>query len=621
MQELHTRLSDRQSLEFQRRFNILLLIITVAMCCIVIRLVYLQLVKGEVFLNKSENNSIRLRKIRPARGLIFDVNHEVMVENEPAFDLFFAPNRPKDVVPVMGRLKELYAGRAMTFSVDLTQAAKARPFAPIRLVRNASREQVAIVETNIIDLPGVSVEVTPIRHYHDGEMISHVVGYTGEITEKELENGKGSDYGAGDVVGKYGIEKYLDIYLRGKNGAEQVEVNVQGKKVKVLGRKEPEPGYNVVLTLDTFLQRTAWEAMKGKVGAVVVMDTRNGAILTLVSTPSFDPNIFNGGISFAKWENFSTDKTHPMENRALAGQYPPGSTYKLVVAAAGLQEGLITPEKTTLCNGAYELGNHVYRCWQKKGHGVVNLHRAIVESCDVYFYNLGKMLGVDTIARYSRQFGFGKPTGVDLPREKRGLIPTRDWKVKRFGEPWQAGETISVAIGQGFNLVTPLQLVNAYAALANGGTLFRPHIIKRIETSNGQVLIEFVPQIINRLPLSGGNLSLLNYGLWGAVNESGGTGYVLRRRDEDFCGKTGTAQVVGLPENEKQRRAKRLAYEFRDHALFVCFGPYKKSEIAVAVIAENAGHGGTAAAPVARKIVDAYFSRKTKKAGGKESRQ
>lgn len=620
MQELHTRLSERQSLEFQRRFNILLLIITVAMCCIVIRLVYLQLVKGEEFLNKSENNSIRLRKIRPARGLIFDVNHEVLVENEPSFDLLFAPNRRKDVVPVMSRLKELYAGRAMTFSTDLAQAAKARPFAPIRLERNASREQVALVETNIIDLPGVFVEVTPSRHYHDSEMISHVVGYTGEVTEKELENGSGSDYGAGDVVGKYGIEKYLDVYLRGKNGAEQVEVNVLGKKVKVLGRKEPEPGYNVVLTLDAFLQRTAWEAMKGKVGAVVVMDTRNGAILSLVSTPSFDANVFSGGISFAEWEKISTDKAHPMENRALAGQYPPGSTYKLVVAAAGLQEGLITPEKTILCNGAYELGNRVYRCWQKKGHGTVNLHRAIVESCDVYFYNLGKMLGVDAIARYSRQFGFGKLTGVDLPREKRGLIPTKDWKVKRFGEPWQAGETISVAIGQGFNLVTPLQLVNAYAALANGGTLFRPHIIKRIETPDGKVLTEFGPQIINHLPLSGDNLALLNYGLWGAVNESGGTGYALKRRDEDFCGKTGTAQVVGLPEDERQRRAKRLAYEFRDHALFVCFGPYKKSEIAVAVIAENAGHGGTAAAPVARKIVDAYFSRKAKKAGGEESR-
>lgn len=615
MQEIHTRLSERQSLEFQKRFKILLLLITVAMSCIVIRLVYLQLIKGEELRHKSENNSVRLRKIMPPRGLIFDINHEVLVENKPSFDILFAPNRLKDVVPVMNKLKELYAGQGLTFSFDFMQVSKVRPFAPIRLARNASLEEVALVETNILALPGVFVEVTPIRYYHDSEMNSHIVGYTGEITEKELENGDKHDYGAGDTVGKYGIEKYLDFYLRGKSGAEQVEVNALGKKVKVLGKKEPESGYNVILTVDAFLQKTAWEAMRGKAGAVVVMDTRNGAILSLVSTPSFDANLFNGGISFTNWEKLSTDPAHPMENRALSGQYPPGSTYKLIIAAAALQEGLITPEKTILCKGTYELGNRVYRCWQKKGHGTVNLHRAIVESCDVYFYNLGKMLGVDTIARYSRQFGFGAATGVDLPREKKGLVPTKDWKIARFGEPWQAGETISVAIGQGFNLVTPLQLVHAYAALANGGTLFRPHIIKRIETADGKVLKEYGPQKISTLPLSKENLALLNYGLWGVVNESGGTGYVLKRKEEDFCGKTGTAQVVGLPENEQARRTKRIAAVYRDHALFVCFGPYKNPEIAVAVIAENAGHGGTVAAPVARKIIDAYFSRKTKKTG------
>ena len=616
MQEIHARLSDQQSVEFKRRFMILLVAVSLALSLIMIRLLYLQIVKGEEFRQKSENNSVRLRKIRPPRGLIMDANRQVWVENQPSFDIFFAPSRINDIEAVIINLRNLYKERSINFSTDLSQAEKARPFAPVRLDRNVSREKVAIVETNVLDLPGVFVEVTPIRYYHNGPMISHIVGYTGEITEKELEKDTANDYSPGDMVGKYGMERYLDAYLKGKNGAEQIEVNVFGRKVKGLGLITPESGYNAVLTIDSLLQKTAWSAMEGKTGAVLAMDVRDGSVLALVSSPSFDANLFNGGISFASWEKLSNDPVHPMENRAVAGQYPPGSTYKVVLAAAALQEGLITPEKTFTCNGAYEVGNRTFRCWQKDGHHVVNLHRAIVESCDVYFYNLGKMLGVDKIAWYARQFGFGSVTGVDLPREKSGLVPTKEWKLSRLGEPWHLGETISVAIGQGFNLVTPIQLVNAYAALANGGTLFRPHVIKRIETADGKVFKEFSPEKINTLPVSKENLALLNYALWGVVNERGGTGYVLKRPEEDLCGKTGTAQVIGLPQDEKARRAKKITYEYRDHALFVCFGPYKNPEIAVAVIMENAGHGGSAAAPVARKILDAYFSRKTKESGG-----
>ena len=616
MQEIHARLSDQQSVEFKRRFMIFFVAISLALSLIIIRLVYLQIVRGDEFRQKSENNSVRLRKIRPPRGLIMDVNRQVLVENQPSFDIFFAPNRIRDIESVIKKLKELYAARYTSFSSDLSQAEQARPFAPVRLDRNVSREKVAIVETNVLDLPGVFVEVTPIRYYHNGPMISHIVGYTGEITEKELEKEASEYYGSGDMVGKYGLERYLDAYLKGKNGAEQIEVNVLGRKVKGIGMIAPESGYNAVLTIDSLSQQTAWNAMEGKTGAAVALNVRDGSILALVSSPSFDSNLFNGGISFASWEKLSNDPAHPMENRAVTGQYPPGSTYKLVVAAAALQEGLITPEKTILCTGTYEVGNRVFRCWQKDGHGGVNLHRAIVESCDVYFYTLGKMLGVDKIAWYARQFGFGSVTGVDLPREKNGLVPTKEWKMNRLAEPWQLGETISVAIGQGYNLVTPIQLANAYAALANGGTLLRPHIIKSIETADGKVVKEFGAQKINTLPLSQENMALLSYGLWGAVNERGGTGSALRRAAEDICGKTGTAQVIGLPEDEKARRAKKIANEYRDHALFACFGPYKNPEIAVAVIMENAGHGGSAAAPVARKIIDAYFARKAKESGG-----
>lgn len=610
MEEIHSRLNDQQSGEFRLRIKVLFFVILLALSLVIVRLAYLQLIRGDEFRQKSENNSVRLRTIRPPRGLIMDSNRQVMVENQPSFDILFAPNRISDIPQVMRKFKDLYAEKSFGFSMDLSLAEKARSFAPIRLERNASWEKVAVVETNSLDLPGIFVEASPIRQYHEGEIISHLVGYTGEITEQELAKDIPDNHSAGDFVGKYGIERYLDDYLRGTNGAEQVEVNVFSKKIRVLGRVPPLSGYNVLLTIDSFLQKTAWNALSGKAGSVVAMDPRDGSVLALVSSPSFDVNQLSGGISFANWERLSTDSRHPMENRTIAGQYPPGSTYKLIIAAAALQEGLITPEKTFLCNGKYELGNRAYRCWQKKGHGVVNLHRAIVESCDVYFYNLGKLVGVDKIAWYARQFGFGSATGIDLPHEKNGLIPTKKWKLSRFGEIWQMGETISLAIGQGFNLVTPIQLVNAYSALANRGSLYRPRLIKQIETPDGAVFKAFAPQIKNTLPISEDNLKALNYGLWGAVNERGGTGYALKRNEEDVCGKTGTSQVIGLPADERARQAKIIALKYRDHALFVCFAPYANPEIAVAVIMENAGHGGSAAAPVARKIIDAYFSRK-----------
>jgi penicillin-binding protein 2 len=299
-----------------------------------------------------------------------------------------------------------------------------------------------------------------------------------------------------------------------------------------------------------------------------------------------------------------------MENRVIAGQYPPASTYKMIVAAAALQEGLITAETSFQCDGFYELGDRKYRCWHKSGHGRISLHRAIVQSCDVYFYHVGKLVGVDKLADYARRFGLGASTGIMLPREKNGLIPTREWKQMRFKEPWQIGETISVSIGQGYNLVTPLQLVTAYSALANGGTVWRPRLIERIESVDGQVIKAFAPEKKSVVPVNVNVMEQLKKALWGVVNEEGGTGRAARRRDADVAGKTGTAQVIGLPDDEKARKVKFISSRYRDHALFVCFAPVNNPEIAIAVIVENAGHGGSMAAPVARKILDAYFDRK-----------
>ena len=610
MADMNGQLNGYEPGEFRKRFKIAFAIVAIMLSFLIMRMWHLQVIRGDELRQRSENNSVRLRKIKPLRGLVLDTNGHVLVDNQPSFDIMFVPNRAKNINDVAYKLKTLLAARDMELSTDIAPLGKRRWFPPVKLEKNISMEKLAIVETHAPDLPGVTVEVVPIRQYIRGEMLAHVIGYTGEISPEELKKDANGSSSVGDIIGKDGLEKYLDQYLKGKSGAEQVEVNVLGKEVKIIGKIDPVSGYNVVLTIDSFLQKVAWDALKDKPGSVVVMDPRDGAILALVSSPSFDPNLFNGGISFEDWDNLSNNPSHPMGNRAISGQYPPGSTYKLIVAAAALEEGLITPDTSFNCNGAFELGNRTYKCWQKHGHGRVNLHRAIVESCDVYFYNVGKLVGVDKLAEYARGFGLGQLTGIDLPREKSGLIPTKEWKQSKFGEAWQMGETISISIGQGFDLVTPIQLVNAYSALANGGTIYKPRIVKKIEMADGRVLKSFEPEQKSRIPISQKNIDILSYAFWGVVNEKGGTGYALKRKEEDVCGKTGTAQVVGLPDDDKARKRRILSAKYRDHALFVCFAPYKNPEIAIAVIAENAGHGGSAAAPIARKIIDAYFERK-----------
>lgn len=604
------RINGHDSGAYRQRFNQIFVIVCLALSILILRMWHLQVIKGDEMTQKSETNSIRSFKIRPLRGLITDRHGSVLVDNQPSFDIVFIPDKNRDLKVVAGRLKSLYQEQSLQLAEDFGRIYENKSFAPVRLDKNVDVKKLALIETRSLDLPGVSIDVVPTRQYLYGEMMAHLIGYVGEISSAELEKHAQKDYEAGDIIGKYGLERFFDAYLKGQNGAEEVEVNAHGKKIKSLRKVEPTQGYSLHLTIDAALQQTAWDAFEGRPGAAVVMDTRTGEILALVSSPSFDPNLFNGGISHREWKNISSNPFHPMEDRAISGQYPPGSTYKLVVAAAALEEKIITPETSVLCNGTFQMGNRTFRCWQKKGHGRVNLHRAIVESCDVYFYNLGKQLGVDKIAYYARAFGFGTPTGLPLAREKGGIVPTKEWKLARTRQPWQAGETISIAIGQGFNLVTPMQLASFYSALANGGILYRPRLVTRIENPDGQVVWKSVPEKKIRIPVSPENLKILNYALWGVVNENGGTGYALRRAEKDVCGKTGTSQVVGLPMDERARRAKILSGAYRDHALFVCFVPYNNPEIAVSVIAENAGHGGSAAAPIARKIIDTYFANK-----------
>lgn len=611
MTNRHSLLNGPEPAEFRQKLKIIIAFILIALSILLVRLWYLQGVRGDEFKQRSEDNSIRFRKIAPLRGLIMDRNRRVVVDNRPSFDVLYMPSKGRDYERIIGKLKAIYESRSLEFSSDQPLPKHMKPYLPIRLEKNVSMEKIALVETNALDLPGIYIDVSPIRLYLDGETIGPIVGYTGEVSKAELEK-ENEEYTSGDISGKHGVEKYLDSYIRGRRGAELVEVNASGKEIKNLGRIDPVSGYNIVLNIDADLQKSAWEAFEGRAGAAVVLDPRDGAVLAMVSSPSFDPNLFNSGVSSEQWSKIINNSLNPLSNRAVSGQYPPGSTYKLIVAAAALEEGIVTPGTGFFCNGAYAFGKRQFRCWLKSGHGTVSLHRAIVESCDVYFYNVGRQLGVDKIAHYAKLFGLGGATGIDLPNEKSGLIPTKKWKLERLKQHWQAGETISISIGQGFDLVTPLQLASAYSALANGGILWKPRLVKSIETIDGKVHKEFLPEKRGELSLKKGTIDTLRRALWGVVNEPGGTCRVAARPNTDVCGKTGTAQVVSMPQKDGDRRGRRMGALQRDHALFVCFAPLAKPEIAIAVIAENAGHGGSVAGPIARKILDAYFDGKKK---------
>ncbi|MBN1470338.1 MAG: penicillin-binding protein 2 [Syntrophaceae bacterium] len=602
-------LNGHEPAEFKEKIRIVVVMLLLAVTVLMVRLGYLQIIKGEEFKKKSENNSVRFRLIKPLRGLIMDRNGVVLVDNKPSFDVVYIPNKNKANELSVEKLKKLYENKAMDFFYDQSLMKNAKPYLPVILDKNVSMEKIALVETNAINLPGIYVDVSPIRMYLDGEVLAPVTGYTGEISKEEMERSN-DKYAYGDISGKHGLERFFDKYIRGHRGAELVEVNAYGREIKNMGRKDPVSGYNMTLTIDANVQKAAWQAIEGRAGSAVAMDPRDGSILAMVSSPSFDPNLFNEGISNELWSQLQSNPYAPLSNKAISGQYPPGSTYKLIVAAAALEEGVITPDSKVFCNGSFTLGNRTYRCWKKGGHGHVNLHQAIVASCDVYFYTVGKMLGVDKIAEYAKRFGLGELTGIDLPNEKKGLVPTKEWKLNKKKEVWQMGETISIAIGQGFNLVTTLQLANAFGTFANGGTLWRPYLVKQIQSTDGNVYKEFYPVKKGELLLSKETMEILNDALKGVVNEPGGTGQNARLSGVEVSGKTGTSQVVGLPQNERARRARFLRAFQKDHALFACYAPSKNPEIVVAVILENAGGGGAVAAPVARKILSAYFEGK-----------
>ena len=593
----------------KKKIRVFAILVIFVFICLSMRIWYLQILKWQYLTGLSENNRVRMVSLPAYRGTIKDRNGETLVSIRPSFNLYITPEDAGD----SGSSLDLLAKKIKFKRGKLKKSiGREKSFKDILIKADISREEVAFIEENNMRLPGIKIKAEPLRNYVYKDLMSHTLGYLGEISKSKLKNTNNLFYSQGDFVGKNGLENIFESTLRGKKGNKEVEVDVSGRELKTIRRLPSESGNNLILTLDVKVQAELEKAMTStpeKIvnGSAVVIKVQTGEILAIASKPTFDPNEFAEGITSGSWRKLINDEMHPLQNRSIHSQYPPGSTYKIAVAYAALEEGVIDPETTIYCPGHFKLGRGRYRCWKKSGHGAVNLHDALVQSCDVYFYTLGHRMGIDTLARYAKKFGFGTPAGIGLSREKSGLVPSTQWKLKNRKKAWLLGETISASIGQGYNLVTPLQQANMMAAVANGGMLLKPYIVKRIEEPGGTTIKEFFPEIRGQIAGSSENLEVIRKALRDVVNGVRGTGKRSRLKNIIVSGKTGTVQVVRMKSNEELEKEDEVPYKYRDHAWFVAFAPYEKPEIAVAVLVEHGGHGGTTAAPIAKKVFKKYF--------------
>jgi penicillin-binding protein 2 len=502
---------------------------------------------------------------------------------------------PRDISSRLAPLLDRQPGEIQ----QAIQQGKGKPYDPLIVARDITFEQMARIETQIFNLPGVSIEAIPEREYLQGDLGCHLLGFIGEISKRRLEEqAEDEDYAPGDLVGKTGIEFIFEDTLKGGKGKRVFEVDARGHRVKVLGEEEPVPGRDVKLTIDQGLQAIAAQDLGERAGAVVAMVPTTGEVLVMESTPGFDPAIFAKSLSTQQWKEIIENPLHPLENRCMRGAYPPGSVMKIVVTLAGFQAGVLDPNARVFCPGSYRVGNMTFRCWQSRGHGSLDLVSAITQSCDVYFYTLGRALGVDRIAATATQVGLGARTGIALPDELPGLIPTKKWKRKRFNQPWHPGEDVITAIGQGYTLVTPLQVARTMSAIVNGGKVYRPSILA------GEA-----PVLERDIDIPRYQLEIIKAGLRGAVENPRGTGHAIYDPKFSIGGKTGTAQVARGYMSKLSDQAD-IPYKFRDHAWFFGISPVEKPEIVVVAIVEHAGHGGTVCAPIVKHVIEGYYLKK-----------
>ncbi|MCX5892004.1 MAG: penicillin-binding protein 2 [Deltaproteobacteria bacterium] len=603
-------MSPEEQERVRRSFSVVALAILCLFALLFLRLWFLQLVQGENLRQRSEQNRLRLQDLPPWRGMILDHQSGVLVANRPSYELVAVMEDVTDIPVLARRLAGLLKLDQKQISTQLENARTAGQF-QVRIRGDLTWEELAQVATYQPELPGALVQVQPKREYRQKGLAAHTLGYLGEITEAQLKSGKFVNYKAGDYMGRCGVELAWDKFLRGARGYRRFEVDAYGREFGQLDSVFPTAGANISLTLDTHLQKEAEACLDGMVGAIVALDPRSGKVLALASSPTFSQEAFERGLTNQEWQRLLKDKNHPLENRPLRGQYPPGSTFKIVMAVAGLEENVITPDTIIDCSGSLAAGNHVFNCWSKRGHGKMNLHKALVESCDVYFYTLGKKLGIDRIAKWSRRFGLGQPSGLNLDKEALGTVPSTEWKKARFKQGWHEGETFSASIGQGYNLVTPMQMAQVAAAIANQGIIYQPQLVEKVESPTGEILFQSQPVVKYRLGASPATLAAVQKGLEGVVEEAKGTGKAAFLPNIQIAGKTGTAQVVTAERLAQERQGGKqvlLGNKYENHAWFVGYAPADNPRVAVAVLLEHGGHGGSAAGPVARRVITAALA-------------
>jgi penicillin-binding protein 2 len=605
---------------FQTRLKIGIGFVLVLVLALLTRLVYLQLVQHGHYHELAESNRITLVPAIPNRGIIYDRNGKILADNFSGYTLEITVAKAGDLdalLAQLGRLIEITPKHLRQFK---RLREESHEFETVPLKSKLTDEEVAILAANSYHLPGVEVKARLFRNYPAGEGLSHVIGYIGRINDRDLKNlretGKIVNYKGGTHIGKVGLEQFYEDLLHGKTGFEQMETDSAGRAVRVLSHTPPVAGTDLILNLDLELQRVAEYVFGDYRGGLVAIDPNTGGILAMVSKPGFDPNLFVDGIDPATWKELNESPDKPMVNRPLRGIYPPGSTIKPFLALAALELGLRKPDDTIADPGYYSIpgSSHRYRDWKKEGHGTVDLHKSVVQSCDTYYYRLAADMGVERMHDFLAKLGFGAKSGLDLQGESSGLLPSKEWKQKRFKQPWMLGETVIAGIGQGYHLTTPMQLAAATAALANGGTFYRPRLVKAVRDSLTRQERSIPPEVGWKNSFHPEHMARVRAAMVDVLKPGGTAAVAGAGTPYTIAGKTGTAQVVGIKQGAKYEES-RVAERHRDHALFVAFAPAEAPRIAIGVMVENGGHGGSTAAPIARAVFDYYLLGKKPQGG------
>lgn len=585
--------------DLHRRLFILRVGLLLVVALLGLRLWHLQIREGPYYRDLSENNRTRLVLLEPARGLIYDRHGVLLANNVPSFSLYVTLEDVKDREALIQQLSTLLGFDPTLVRKKMT--ARGSKLLPRKIKDRMTLRDAMLVESNRLDMPGVMIQVESQRNYPGGVTAAHLLGYVGEISADQLEKPEFVDLHQGSIVGQYGVEKSYDRHMRGMAGQKNVEVDALGHEKKAVVVERPQAGNDLYLTIDVRLQKVAEDLLGGEYGAIVALDPNSGDILAMASRPGFDPNVLSRELTAKQWVEIVQDEGRPLNNRASQGQYPPGSIFKIPMAVAALETKTMSPSSTVFCNGGYQFGKRLYHDWKASGHGYVDLHDALVHSCDVYFYTIGQRMGIDVMAEFGKDFGLGKATGVELPSERAGIMPSTAWKQKAKNEQWLPGETISAAIGQGYVTVTPLQMASLVGTVANNGVSYRPRLVQAVMDRTLGNLQELPAVPRGKIDAKAETFRVIKDALADVVTK--GTATRAKSSMVTIGGKTGTAQVAALRTGPEENIPKK----FRDHAWFVAFAPVESPKIAVAVLAEHMGHGGAAAAPLAKEVIETYM--------------